>query len=145
MTHIFLLHEPTVHSRVKLSIAVIGEASCLMSPSTPSAPQRHGEYNCTDSYRASHAVAGLGPLRPPRHRQDWSASLRAKCKLPILMRCRYEHTRDVWTESCGLHGWVEVSISSAPAATHLPVSVTSYYIDSNITSVGEYAVKGRGL
>ena len=32
---------------------------------------------------------------------------------------------------------MEVSISSVPAATHLPVSVTSYYIDSNVTRVGE--------
>lgn len=45
--------------------------------------------------------------------------------------------RELWT----LHGRVEVSISVVPEATHLPVSVTSYYIDSDPTGVIEYAVQ----
>lgn len=44
--------------------------------------------------------------------------------------------RELWTT------WEGGSIHfSVPAATHLPVSVTSYYIDSNTTHVGEYAVE----
>lgn len=42
-------------------------------------------------------------------------------------------------------GRVEVSISAVPAATHVPVSVTSYYTDANITCAAEYAVRGSGL
>lgn len=35
---------------------------------------------------------------------------------------------------------VEVSISAVPAATHVPVSVTSYYFDTNTTCAAEYAL-----
>lgn len=38
----------------------------------------------------------------------------------------------------------EVSISAVPAATHLPLSVTSYYFDTNATCAVEYALHKRG-
>lgn len=41
----------SVQSEVKWSIAVIREARCPDQSIDPTAPQRHGEYNCTNSYR----------------------------------------------------------------------------------------------
>lgn len=74
-----------------------------IEPIDPSAPLRHGEqFQFTCGCRSGAQWSELP--RPPKLWQDWSALVRAKCELPILMHRQYEHTRSIWRESCWLHG-----------------------------------------
>lgn len=65
----------------------------------------------------------------------WSALIRSKCTLPILIHCQYWHEVSNWQEHCDPHARVQVSISAMPAATHLHVSVTINWTALNITCV----------
>lgn len=84
-------------------------------PIDPSAPQRHGEYNWTNSW-ALHVTAGLG-LRAPRHQQDWSALLggRARAYKPnalSIWALRGCAGRELWTT------WEGGSIHFCRACSH---------------------------
>lgn len=94
--------------------------------------------DCTSAVQPSERV----PLsEPPCH---WSALVRAG----VGYRFQYVLNTSVAAAfegraAVGMEG-EEVSISAVPAATHLPLSVTSYYFDTNTTCAVEYALHKRG-
>lgn len=117
-----------------------------IEPIDPSAQLRHGEYNNSNS----HVAAGPGRIGAN------SRGLQSFGRIDLLWSgpsasCQFSCTVNMSTpgvfeeRAVDYMGRVEVSISAVPAATHVPVSVTSYYTDANITCAAEYAVRGSGL
>lgn len=68
---------------------------------------------------------------------DWSALIRTKCTLLILIHCQYGQEGSNWGEQCDPHARAQASIAAVPAAAHLHGSVTSHWTDLNITCVAE--------
>lgn len=111
------------------------------------APLRHGEYHCsnlhgqftfdcTSRVQWSEQVF-LGPCSFDSIDPLWSGpsvSCRFQCMVKMSTAAAFEGRAAVCMER------VEVSISAVPAATHVPVSVTSYYFDTNTTCGAEYAL-----
>lgn len=84
-------------------------------------------------------MEGMDPRLPTA--ADWSALIRSKCTLLILIHCRYGQEGSNWGEQCDPHARAQAAIAAVPAAAHLHVSVTSHWTDLNITCVAEYSVR----
>lgn len=118
-----------------------------IEPIDRSAPLRHGDYHCSTATarrqgsRASRSLSvrhvpatplicfGLGRV---------SAAGSNVCSTGAHWRRRSKQGRAVLGAERE-----EVSISAVPAATHLPLPVTSYYCDTNTTCAVEYDLHKR--
>lgn len=139
MTHTTQWHtQAKDQNEVKWSILLIAEAQARSSPSTARLHWDMENITATTLLQWSRVSSSL----PVSHAIDLLYSGQNIGSNVCSTIARWRRRSKKVRSAVGVEG-EEVSISAVPTATHLPLSVTSYYFDTNTTCTVEYDLHKR--